>query len=68
MQRRTFCAAMMTCTVSALTVGVLGLVSGCGDTTQESPPRSEEQVAKEREAQKGMLEFLKKKGGAPKKH
>ncbi len=68
MQRRTFCAAMVTGTVSALTVGCMGLISGCGDTSLDSPPPSAEQVEKAKDAQKGMLEFLKKKGGTPKKH
>ncbi len=64
-QRRKFVAAVMSCVGLTSMMGVVGLVGGCGDSSLESPAPSPEAVAKEKEAQKGMLEYLaKKKAGA----
>ncbi len=63
-RRRNFFAAVMSGVYMTSLMGVAGLIGGCGDST-DSPPRSPEGVAKEKEAQKGMLDYLaKKKGGA----
>ncbi len=63
-RRREFFGAVMSGVYVTSAMGVVGLVGGCGDST-ESPARSPEAVTQEKAAQKGMLEYLaKKKAGA----
>jgi len=65
--RRKFFAAVMSGVYLTSMFGVVGLVGGCGDSS-ESPKPSAEQEAGAKQAQEKMQEYMAKKKAEQKKH
>jgi len=66
-RRRKFFATVMSCVCWTSTMGVVGFVGGCGDSSESPAPPNPKAETQVQESRKAMLDFLAKKKATPKK-